>query len=440
MVEYDFYLKREYSLFYGVAALYGLVKWVEGELGKTAAVRGEGSGSWFSTFAEKGRLQELRESFLRKVKTDLSVVEKEIEKTHEVGKEFLEFVKSLRVSSNMQDGELHESYQRYFDLLTRYCDNLFRSFYLAEFTSQEFERFLVEKLPKEKLLPAVEHYARPAGKAAIFLIAEYFQKEQDIPKRVAYIKQNFPWIGNTDTFQQQWNDAQILDYVKSFALPTQKEHLADQEIEKLKDAPIVKIQPALLYLKDKRDDYRREAFYLALPLIKEVARRHGLNVQELGYLLPDELSGDLKKKVEERRQGYIVEIIDGKRTITAGPGAEKKFLKQDETAGVTSVSGIIGCSGRVQGRAQVIKTKEDIIRFGKGNVLVAVTTNPEYVPAMQKAIAFVTDEGGLTSHAAIIARELKKPCIVGTKIATRVFKDGDKVEVDAEKGVVRKVE
>jgi len=58
---------------------------------------------------------------------------------------------------------------------------------------------------------------------------------------------------------------------------------------------------------------------------------------------------------------------------------------------------------------------------------------------MQIAKAIVTDEGGLSCHAAIVARELGVPCIVGTKIATKVFKDGDLVEVDADKGIVRKI-
>jgi pyruvate,water dikinase len=56
---------------------------------------------------------------------------------------------------------------------------------------------------------------------------------------------------------------------------------------------------------------------------------------------------------------------------------------------------------------------------------------------MKRASAFITDEGGITCHAAIVARELKKPCIIGTKIATQVLKDGDEVEVDAERGIVR---
>ncbi len=67
----------------------------------------------------------------------------------------------------------------------------------------------------------------------------------------------------------------------------------------------------------------------------------------------------------------------------------------------------------------------------------AITTlTPQFLPAMERAAAFVTDVGGITSHTAIVARELKKPCIVGTKLATRMLKDNDLVEVDATKGII----
>ena len=72
-----------------------------------------------------------------------------------------------------------------------------------------------------------------------------------------------------------------------------------------------------------------------------------------------------------------------------------------------------------------------------GDILVSIATRPEMLPVMKKAAAIVTDEGGITCHAAIVSRELKIPCIVGTQTATSVLKDGDKVEVDTEKGVVK---
>ena len=58
---------------------------------------------------------------------------------------------------------------------------------------------------------------------------------------------------------------------------------------------------------------------------------------------------------------------------------------------------------------------------------------------MEKAAAFVTEVGGMTSHAAIVSREMEKPCIIGTKNATELFKEGDYIEVDAEKGIARKI-
>ncbi len=71
-----------------------------------------------------------------------------------------------------------------------------------------------------------------------------------------------------------------------------------------------------------------------------------------------------------------------------------------------------------------------------GEILVSSMTIPDFLPAMKKAAAIVTNEGGTLCHAAIIARELKKPCIVGTQFATHILKDGDFVEVDANKGIV----
>ena len=66
-------------------------------------------------------------------------------------------------------------------------------------------------------------------------------------------------------------------------------------------------------------------------------------------------------------------------------------------------------------------------------------TRPEFMPILNKAAAIITDEGGLTCHAAIVSRELDIPCIVGTKVATQILKDSDRVEVDSERGIVRKL-
>ena len=95
--------------------------------------------------------------------------------------------------------------------------------------------------------------------------------------------------------------------------------------------------------------------------------------------------------------------------------------------------------GKVTGKVVKVRSATEIYRVQKGDILVAVMTRPDYVVAMKKAAAIVTNEGGITSHAAIVSRELGIPCIICTKIATEVLRDGDLVEVNANHGWVRKL-
>lgn len=100
------------------------------------------------------------------------------------------------------------------------------------------------------------------------------------------------------------------------------------------------------------------------------------------------------------------------------------------------LKGSIAQRGRVRGFARRLMGHRQISLLREGEILISPMTIPDFIPAMKKAAAFVTDEGGILCHAAIVARELKKPCIVGTKFATKVLKDGDFIEVDANKGIV----
>lgn len=103
---------------------------------------------------------------------------------------------------------------------------------------------------------------------------------------------------------------------------------------------------------------------------------------------------------------------------------------------VHELRGQVAQRGNVTGRVRVVRNQREMTAVEKGDILVAPMTTPDFLPAMKKAAAFVTNEGGITCHAAIVSREFKKPCIIGTKIATNVLHDGDLVEVDAERGVV----
>jgi len=115
-------------------------------------------------------------------------------------------------------------------------------------------------------------------------------------------------------------------------------------------------------------------------------------------------------------------------------------IKLDYYEDKSRISGLTGFSGKFIGKARIVKS-EDIgkINLSKEDILVCEMTSPEYVNLMKNAGAIVTDLGGILSHAAIIAREFKVPCLVGTGKATKEFSNGDLIEVDAENGFARKI-
>lgn len=100
------------------------------------------------------------------------------------------------------------------------------------------------------------------------------------------------------------------------------------------------------------------------------------------------------------------------------------------------LKGVAASRGKVTGNVFVVKSEKDLKKFKPGFILVTKITNPSFVPIMSQAIGIITDIGGLTSHPAIISRELGLPCIVGTKDATKKLKTGQSIILDAEKGVV----
>jgi len=192
--------------------------------------------------------------------------------------------------------------------------------------------------------------------------------------------------------------------------------------------------------------------YYALGLgIEKLARQRHIKARTLYNLTPNEFINFLRTKklpsasMLERRWRKSVCLIRDFRTVDIWIGrAADNFVKNRlpatrETAIASEVSGFVASPGRVSGRVKIIRSAKDIHKVKIGDILVAGQTMPQYLPAMGRAAAFVTNLGGITSHAAIVAREMKKPCVIGTKIATKIFKDNDLVEVDAEKGRVRKI-
>lgn len=188
------------------------------------------------------------------------------------------------------------------------------------------------------------------------------------------------------------------------------------------------------------------------PLFTEIAKRKKLSVTKLKYLSPKEISNLLigkefnyQKLINQRSKHYCIITSKKEIIIFQGKDVDKllSILDQEDSKCKKSdekiIKGSVASQGLVKGRVKIILEIKDINKVKEGDILVAPNTMPMYVPAMKHSAAIVTDEGGLTCHAAIVSRELGKPCIIGTKIATKVLKDDDLVEVDANRGIVRKL-
>ncbi|MBI3032206.1 hypothetical protein HYY69_01920 [Candidatus Woesearchaeota archaeon] len=439
---YEFILKREYSFLYGYSAVVGEARLLKQELGKEDAVRADGKDGWISLYREKGAQKKLNKKLYHDLKKDPLLMNVIINELEEKGSHFIAVVNNMVISEQTSVEQLKSYYKDYYNGLINFCVILWKSFYLVDIMAIIFKEALEQELPPEKVEDAIKHYSHPSEKAVLLRIADYFKKEHDTNKRIEYVKEHAPWIGNTDPFVKPLDSTQIREYVLSFKINNNEQYENHPDFH-VKNKEIIKVYQKFLYIKDKRDEYRREAFYLGQKLVTQLAKRlHLVNDKDLGYLLPEETM--LSKKqidaiIEKRKEAFIVEMHG--ETITTQQGKEilNNFIEKQLTEQIHEIKGIVGSKGKTIGKVQVITKREDLQRFEEGNILVAVTTNPEYIVAMQKASAFITDEGGITCHAAIVAREMNKPCIVGTKIATKVFKNNDMIEVDGEKGIIRKI-
>jgi len=176
-------------------------------------------------------------------------------------------------------------------------------------------------------------------------------------------------------------------------------------------------------------------------ILKKYADKLGISNSDICMMEPEEIISGDTSKLNKRRDGYAIIIIDGITTYIFGQEAnllQKQISDKFNTQKISNqIKGNPACMGKVTGIARILLSYKDTNKLKKGEILVASMTTPDYVSAMEKAIAFVTDEGGITCHAAIVAREFNVPCIVGTGNATKVIKDGDLIEVDANTGIVK---
>lgn len=214
----------------------------------------------------------------------------------------------------------------------------------------------------------------------------------------------------------------------------------------ISEKKVINLMQDFVYFRNYRTEKLYEALYYIEPLWLKLGEICDLrNNSDFGYYLLNEIEKLLNKKikinntiVQERKNGYGMLLHNNKiNFITGNLLKNKKYASAEIKKHSKEIKGMIACKGIVSGTVKIILKSSEQSKIDNGDILVAPMTTPDFMPSMRKAAAFVTDEGGITCHAAIVAREMNKPCIIGTKIATQVLKDKDYVEVNANQGTVK---
>ena len=302
---------------------------------------------------------------------------------------------------------------------------------LKDLFSRDAEK-IKEQIPKDLLSEIKQHQQKYAWQGIRVLIGEPLDLDYYLDRIKEYLKDN---------------PKKELDRI----IETKKKE--KDEFKKVIDEldpseeflKLINFMQDIVFLRTWRFDQLHKGNFLARPLLEGIARRMDLTYTEFICLTLDEIIDFLEngtklsiEEIKKRQKGFAL-IPERKTCVT---GKELELLKKQEEKKIEDAIEIVGhvaCGGRAKGVVRIILDKSEIAKVQKGDILVAVTTTPDFVVAMEKAAAIVTDIGGITSHAAIISRELGIPCVIGTEIATKVLKDGDVVEVDADKGVIKRV-
>ncbi len=443
------------------------------------------------------------EELKKQVEEDYNTVDKIIDKTNEIGEEANEWAKE-KISdidlTKLKEEEIISLLDTFIEkqsLIYTYGTYLpTLDFHNFSFIEGNLNKILKEKLKEEyaeaynaftfpsnnsfsqdqeeDLLKLMNKYSPSFSSIKSYSISEIKIKLPDFYAALKEHTKKYCWVYYVyegPAFTEDNFLEFIKDYIKRGINPhkrLEEINAQKEKIKKMKEKYIKKIKPnefelfilnitgKMVWAKPRRKDYQSHLYYQAEKLLKEIARRLYITLKQARNCPPDMLKQALIGKTEIDTE-YINSAINFHIAVPSKQGIEaliliggeaEKFYKDKvkdkeeniDTKGINKLQGVCACSGKAKGKVKIINIPEDMVKMSDGDILVSTATTPSIVPAMKKAAAILTDEGGLTCHAAIVSRELNIPCVVGLKFITRVLKDGDEVEVDADKGVVKILE
>lgn len=272
--------------------------------------------------------------------------------------------------------------------------------------------------------------------------------DPELAKQVEDHRRNYEWVQIVGWIGPTLSTSEVLGMIQKFQETKTVSLDRSTYSSTLRNA--LEILETSWFIRQVSVEYFSKFSFKIIPLLQEYAETNGLTYRDLLNLTPPELllhirkelKGEgLQKLLQERKEGNWLAYMHRDQEIVTENAEDIEYItklmvpKADPDQKI--VKGQVGNKGLAQGYVRIVLNSDDFGKMQPGDILVSTMTTPDFVVLMQQAAAFITDNGGMLCHAAIIARELNKPCVIGTKIATQILKDGDLVEVDATNGVVK---
>ena len=376
-----------------------------------------------------------------------------------------------QVSSSFSPEKAIEVYQKYSDAWLPYIEYIWIPWAITFVLDEWFQSELVKRYGEERGKEIYEILARCTKPIQMDRCIEellQWKIDEEPTEQLRIIQQTYGHLGGYSVNDRYWNEDELKELVREFTDPKARLH-EKQEARKLSAENADRIFQQLyrddvwfyevartiheyVFLRTERIDIYKWAAVNAGPFFRAFEEYFSLPPFIGGHLTRDEVlkaltTGEVPsaQEMEARlKKEYAIHFLHGSARIITEEVERAALLKERfktsvDISGVSFLQGKVACTGKVQGKARVILHLKDVPKMQSGEILISNMTHPDYMPAIRKAAAIVTDEGGIVCHAAIISRELHIPCIIGTDQATQVFKTGDTVEVDATQGTVRRI-
>ena len=300
--------------------------------------------------------------------------------------------------------------------------------------------------------------------------AKYEKKSRrvdaELKKLLREHTEKYAWLPTYDFDLMPWEETRFFERMEELSEEAEKELKERREgrerakeritevISDIKPRGVLKslLGPLqeFLYLRTYRTDILRILYYNMQPFLGEIARRANWEANEIAYFTYAEVldflgTGGLppREETRERQKHYAIVKKGGISKLFFAEKEIENIVRTELAATREKVDILRGTGiypGIVRAPVKIVETIKSAYKMEKGDILVASMTTPDMHSIIEKASAIITDEGGITSHAALVSRELQIPCVLGTEIATQVLKDGYLVEVNSREGLVKVIE